>query len=113
MEKRAYKRLPTASHCDIDCAISDKIKIKDISIGGVCLETSKHIDINTNYSLNFVTKGIGKRNLKGKVVWSELKNSIKDKIDVIPIYQIGLKFIKRNDDHLYLEHLVNRLAHFE
>ena len=110
MEKRAYKRLITGSHCNIDCAIADKVKIKDISRSGICLETSRRININSIYSMNFVTKGIGEKTLKGNVVWSTLIRSIKDNFDIIPIYQIGIKFIEQNDGNTYLEKLTKKLA---
>ena len=110
MEKRAYKRLTTGYHCDIDCAIADKVKIKDISIGGICLETSKYIVIKSSYSMNFVTKESGEKTLSGKVIWSRLRRSIKDKVDIIPIYHIGIKFIEDNDGNAYLEKLTERLA---
>jgi hypothetical protein len=69
-EKREHRRIITGSHCNIDCVIADKVKIKDISIGGICLETSKYTNIKFNYSMNFVTKESGEKTLKGKVVWS-------------------------------------------
>ncbi len=111
MEKRAYERFITGSRCEIDCATSDKVKIKDLSISGVCLETARRINITSIYSMNFVDKEIGGKTLKGKVVWSTLRRSIKDNVDIIPIYHIGLKFIEQNDGHTYLEKLTEGLSH--
>ena len=66
-EKREYNRLISGSYCDIYCAMADHIKIKDIGIGGICLETSRHLKINSIYSMNFVTNEIGKKTLKAKL----------------------------------------------
>ena len=109
-EKRESRRLITGSHCNIDCAIPDKLKIKDISISGICLETSRRININSIYSMNFVTKGSGGETLKGNVIWSRLRKSIKYNFDIIPIYHIGIKFIEDNDGNAYLEKLTENLA---
>ncbi len=110
MEKRAHKRIITGSHCNIDCIIADKVKIKDISIGGICLETSKYINKKSSYRINFVTKESGEKTLSGNVIWSKLRRSIKNNFDIIPIYQIGIKFIEDNDGNAYLEKLTESLA---
>ena len=110
MDKRKYKRFTAGYYFDIDSDIADKVKIRDISISGICLETSRRININSIYSMNFVTKGIGEKTLKGNVVWSTLIRSIKDNFDIIPIYQIGIKFIEENDGNTYLEKLTKKLA---
>ena len=112
MEKRSFKRLTTGSHCDINCAIADKVKIKDISIGGICLETSRRINTNSIFDMKIVTKGNEEVSVKGKVTWSYLKKSLKDKGDFFPIYDIGFKFIEQNDkENKFLEILTKRLAH--
>ena len=110
MEKRAYKRFITGSRCDIDSAIADKVNIKDISISGICLETARRINIKSIFSMNFVDKEIGEKTLQGKVVWSTLRRSIKDNVDIIPIYHIGIKFFEQNDGKTYLEKLTESLA---
>jgi hypothetical protein len=110
MGKRAYKRFITGFRCDIYSAIADKVKIKDISISGICLETSRRINIKSIYSMNFVAKEIGEKTLKGRVVWSTLRRSIKDNFDIIPIYHVGIKFIELNDGKRYLEKLTESLA---
>ena len=39
MDKRKYKRFTAGYYFDIDSDIADKVKIRDISISGICLET--------------------------------------------------------------------------
>jgi hypothetical protein len=112
MKNRIYERFKTGSHCDIECAIAHKVKIKNISIGGICLETSRHIETRSIYDMKIITKRNEEAVLKGKVVWSSLIGSIKDKEDIYPVYDIGLKFVEQGDDKkIFLENLTQRLAH--
>ena len=69
------------------------VKILDISIGGVSLQTEKRLNIGNEYTLKIESK---KKlfTVKGIVVWSVLNNSIKDsKGNIVPIYTAGMKFI--------------------
>jgi hypothetical protein len=112
MKNRVFERFKTGSHCDIECAIADKVKIKNISIGGICLETSRHIETRSIYDMKIITKRNEKAALKGEVVWASLRGSIKDKEDIYPVYDIGFKFIEQGDDKkIFLENLTQRLAH--
>ncbi len=112
MKNRFHRRHTTGSQCRIECAIAHEVKIKDISMDVICLETSQHIDTRIPYDLKLVTKNKEEIMLKGKVVWSSLIKSIKDKENVYPIYDIGLKFIEQNDrKKRFLEKLTKRLAH--
>jgi hypothetical protein len=54
MINRSHKRLKTGSHCSLECAMDHKVKIKDISIGGICLETSQHIDTRNPYDMKLI-----------------------------------------------------------
>jgi len=68
------------------------VKILDISIGGVSLQTEKRLNIGNEYTLKIDSK---KKlfTVKGIVVWSVLNNSIKDsKGNIVPIYTAGIKF---------------------
>jgi hypothetical protein len=112
MEKRTYKRFATGSFCDMDCAIADKVKIKDISIGGICLETSRRISAKSIYDMKIIIRKNEGEELKGKVIWSTLSRSIKDKIDIIPIYDIGLKFVEQNSNkNKFLKKITEKLDH--
>ncbi|MHA2219384.1 MAG: PilZ domain-containing protein [Candidatus Hodarchaeales archaeon] len=112
MENRVHKRHKTGSYCNVECAIAKDVKIKDISIDGICLETSQHIDTRNPYDMKLVTKNKEEIMLKGEVVWSSLIKSIKDKDNIYPIYDIGLKFIEQNDyKNKFLEKLIEQLTH--
>ncbi|MFZ3137518.1 MAG: PilZ domain-containing protein [Thermodesulfovibrionales bacterium] len=68
------------------------VKILDISIGGLSLQTEKRLNIGNEYTLKIDSKE-KVFTVKGIVVWSVLNNSIKDsKGNIVPIYTAGMKF---------------------
>lgn len=68
------------------------VKILDISIGGLSLQTEKRLNIGNEYTLKIDSKKKA-LTVKGIVVWSVLNNSIKDsKGNIVPIYTAGIKF---------------------
>jgi Tfp pilus assembly protein PilZ len=69
------------------------LKILNISIGGVAVQTDKRMTVGSQYTLKIESKG-KTLNVKGVVVWSVLGESIRDTRDnIIPIYTVGMKFI--------------------
>lgn len=68
------------------------VKILDISIGGLSLETEKRLNIGNEYTLKIDGKEKA-FTVKGTVVWSVLNSSIKnEKGDIVPLYTAGIKF---------------------
>jgi Tfp pilus assembly protein PilZ len=68
------------------------VKILNISIGGVALQTDKRMTVGSQYTLKIESKG-KTLNVRGTVVWSVLSESIRDAGgNIIPIYTAGLKF---------------------
>lgn len=68
------------------------LKILNMSIGGVALQTDKRMTVGSQYTLKIESKG-KILNVKGVVVWSVLGESIRDTRDnIIPIYTAGMKF---------------------
>ncbi|MBM4146829.1 MAG: PilZ domain-containing protein [Nitrospira sp.] len=68
------------------------VKIIDISIGGLSLQTEKRLNIGNEYTLKIDSKE-KVFTVKGIVVWSVLNNSIKDsKGNIVPLYTAGIKF---------------------
>jgi hypothetical protein len=69
------------------------VKILNMSIGGVAVQTDKRMTVGSQYTLKIESKG-QILNVKGVVVWSVLGESVKDVGDnIIPIYTAGMKFI--------------------
>lgn len=74
------------------------VKILDISIGGVAVQTDKRMTVGSQYTLKIESKG-KTLNVKGVVVWSVLGESIRDTRDnIIPIYTAGMKFIETSPE---------------
>ncbi len=82
------------------------VKIIDISIGGICLETEKRLSVGSQYTIKLEGKEKD-LTVRGAVVWSLLKESIKDSTgDIIPIYTAGMKFTD------VTEKKINQIADF-
>jgi Tfp pilus assembly protein PilZ len=68
------------------------VKINDISIGGVSLQTERMMRIGSEYALRIEGRG-SVLSVSGIVVWSLLGESISDSEgNVIPLYTAGMKF---------------------
>jgi Tfp pilus assembly protein PilZ len=69
------------------------VKILNMSISGVAVQTDKRMTVGREYTLRTESKG-KILNVKGFVVWSVLGESISDtRGNIIPIYTAGMKFI--------------------
>jgi hypothetical protein len=92
MEKREYNRFKTNGKLHIDFAIDNEVKIKNISIGGICLETTKNIKNNEIYSMRLAA-GINEEILlTGVVVRTFLRRTIITNSNIFPVYEVALKF---------------------
>ena len=96
-ERRIYKRFKTANSFPAELDGSDKAKIKDISIGGLCLKTSQHLAVNNIYKIKTLSADNKEISQAGVIVWSYLIGTETDKGESLPCYESGLKFIDMND----------------
>jgi hypothetical protein len=90
--KRRYKRL-NIKHMNIrgKMAFANYIKIIDISLEGLSIETDKTLNIGKEYILHLECEG-KTFPLKGSIAWSKLKqNERNNKGDSVPIYSAGMK----------------------
>jgi len=93
-ERRQHKRFP------LDCSgingkmpLASNIKILDISIGGLSIETERRLNIHNDYSLKIENNG-KTLSIKGIIMWSVLVRGEEDeKGNIVPIYRAGMKFI--------------------
>lgn len=73
-------------------ALASRVKILDISLGGLSLEADKRLNIGREYTLHIEYEG-KKVAIKGSIMWSVLTESQGDnKGNAIPIYRAGMKF---------------------
>jgi Tfp pilus assembly protein PilZ len=90
--KRRYKRL-NIKNMNIrgKMAFANYIKIIDISLEGLSIETDKRLHIGKEYILHLECEG-KPLSLKGSIAWSKLKqNERNNKGDTVPIYSAGMK----------------------
>ena len=96
-ERRVYKRFKTANSFPAELNGSDIAKIKDISIGGLCLKTSQHLAVNSIYKIRTLSADNKEISQAGVIVWSYLIGTESKRGESLPCYESGLKFIDMND----------------
>ncbi len=93
-EKRIYKRVSTGNDCWAELSDSGKIKLKDISITGICLKTSEPLPVDSWHQIKILSEQEEEINSTGKVIWSD--PSVK-KDNGYLYYESGLKITGMND----------------
>jgi diguanylate cyclase (GGDEF)-like protein/PAS domain S-box-containing protein len=94
-ERRTYKRFRTGTACRAELENSGKIRIKDISFGGICLKTSQQMTLNNSCKIRIHTTNDEELALTGNVVWSSFTGTVADKNN-LPSYESGIKFARMN-----------------
>ncbi len=96
-ERRRYPRISVEGMIGrMFCA--EKAKILNISLGGIAIEISRRLEINSEYSIKIEAEE-GRFDFRGRVVWASLVGSLRGHGgDVIPVYQAGLKFVNLLDE---------------
>jgi hypothetical protein len=80
--------------------LAKNVKILDISIGGVCLQTEKSLNVGGEYILKIEGKG-KVLTVKGTVAWALLSGSSVDSHgNIIPMYKAGMKFIDASNEKI-------------
>ena len=111
MEKRKSKRFITGDNCSGKLIIGEKVKIVNISIGGLCVEILKHLIIDNIYKIEIACSKNKTISLSSVVVWSSFRGTVKINDNILPVYEVGLKLIELTDtDKEYLDKLVSNLS---
>jgi c-di-GMP-binding flagellar brake protein YcgR len=80
--------------------LAKSVKILDISVGGICFQTEKRLNVGGEYTLKLEGKG-RVLTIKGFVVWVILSESLADSGgNIIPMYKAGMKFIDVSDEKI-------------
>lgn len=97
-ENRRFTRYAACRNCSAELdGISGEIGIKDISLGGICLKTSKPLRSRTFHKIKCITFHGVKTSAKSVVVWSApIKQENRDEGTSLR-YEAGLKFIGLSD----------------
>ena len=96
-DKRRYKRLDIGNlNIHGKMAFAHYIKILDMSIGGLLIETDKNWNIGEEYILHVEYEG-RQWPVKGYIIWSVLKEG-KNNEHSVPIYRVGMKLTSALDE---------------
>lgn len=94
---RLFDRFKAGNKYKAKLIIADDIIIKDISLGGVLLETEKHFNVNSTYKIQIKESDTKMIMPTGMVVWATLKGSVNKMLGSAPVYHVALKFIDLTD----------------
>lgn len=85
--------------------------VKNVSESGLCLETFQRVSTNRTYRIQFQPGNNKKVMLTAQAIWSVLRGTRKEKEDVVPVYEVGLKFLEMTEiEKQFLEEFIQRLA---
>ncbi|GBE04519.1 MAG TPA: PilZ domain-containing protein [Nitrospirae bacterium] len=110
--KRLHKRFETTDRIRAEAAFSDQIKIKNLSMGGLCIETPQHLVHDNVYEIELFCGNKGNVQQQAKVVWSALRKTVKHEENFLPVYEVGLKFVGQSDNEKFSLHkLITKIIH--
>ncbi len=109
---RVFNRFKTGNRCKVKLVLADEVEIKDISLGGILLETTKRLNINNSYKIQIVSSdNNGTINPKGVVVRALLKGHSNNGHKHLPLYQVALKFTKLSEkEKSFLDKIISDVA---
>lgn len=97
-ERRAYRRIRTGSNCWARLNGSGKIRIMNISLNGVCLQSRQRLPVGNDYNIKLFYNDNEAILSAGELVWSDLTTDGNSNEDALHYYESGLKFIKTDND---------------
>lgn len=107
---RLFERFKTGDKYSVKLILADDVRIKDISLGGILLETTRRLNLNRKYRIQIGGVNDGTISPMGLVVWASLKSTVKKMHDSLPVYHVALKFVDLDAaEKSYLEILISGL----
>jgi len=111
MEKRVHIRCKIVDERTAELITIERAKIKNISIGGICLETSQHLNTKDSFRVEITSSDNEKITPTCEVSWSSLLIEAEEKEGALSIYEVGLKFIELTDsEKRFLEKYISELT---
>ena len=109
MEKRVCLRFKIADKDKkAELITTESVKIKDISLGGICLETSQYLDTKNSFRVEIASNDNEKITPECEISWSSLLVTIEKDLS---IYEVGLKFTRLTDsEKRFLDKYVNTIT---
>ncbi len=107
---RVFDRFKTGNKCRAKLILVEDATIKNLSFGGVLLETTKRLNINNNYKIQMISNNNETITPMGLVVRASLKRTINKNNSILPLYQVALRFIELDDrEKNFLDKLISKL----
>ena len=108
---RIYNRFKTGSKFRAKLILADEVTIKNISFGGILLETTKRLNINTTYKIQLVSPDNASITPKGAVVRESLSGQINNGVKSLPLYTVAFKFAALDEsEKRFLDKLLSEIA---
>ena len=98
MEKRNSERHKAGDKYKGKVILADAVTIKDISLGGIQLETIEDLTPDNVCRIEITSSDNKKITPLCEVVWSSLMRRMNEKDRTISVYGVGLKFIDLTDN---------------
>ncbi len=111
MEKRIFVRCKHGDKHEAELVTEEKVKIRDISIGGISLQTSQDLHTKNSLGVELTSSNNEKITTRCEVAWSSLIQTVEQKSESFSIYEVGLKFIELTDKEKgFLEKYIKELS---
>jgi len=108
---RVFNRFKIGDKCRAKIFLADDVKLKDIGLGGILLETTRRLNINNCYKIQIVLRNNEVLMPRGIVVRSFLKGTVKKEEETLPVYEVALRFIELNEkEKRLLDKLLSEIA---
>ena len=108
-EKRVTERFKTGYNYKAKLILLSDFTVKDISMSGIGMITSLPLKINDTYRIELASPEKEKMQFSCEVVNCFLKGTQKEKDNLVPLYEAGLKFLELTDEGKhFLEQIIKK-----
>lgn len=108
---RIYNRFKTGIKFRAKLILADEVRIKNISFGGILLETTKRLNINTTYRIQLVSPDNKSITPRGTVVRESLSGQTNNGIESSPLYTVAFKFVELDErEKHFLDKIMSEIA---
>ncbi len=95
---RIYERFKPNSKCKAKLIYADEVAIKNISLGGILVETTRRLNVNISYRIQLISDENNVITPTGIVTRAFLRGNTYVESNTVPLYEVALKFTKLKDD---------------
>jgi hypothetical protein len=96
---RTFDRFKPGAKCKAKLIHADEVEIKNISIGGILVETTRRLNVNTNYRIQIISSDNNEViTPTGTVARAFLRGTADTESNTVPLYEVALKFIGLKDN---------------